>query len=362
MAFIVFMLSLCAGVLSFMYGFPLAASSLADSNLLPDGIKTLTEKLSSSIVGFLGASNIMPAYENAPFNASYLVVFAGLVGIIAALLCLFRRRGIAGLLLVVSAVLCGASVYFSGCDSVYGCILCAVFVITAILMLRLPVYVPYIKPSKTSEQKTSHNTAIDIYKRYRIPKRMNIRVGLGWTKSTLKNTVFDLDLSALPVREDGRVQESDFMYYNNDDSKVNDQGKIYMEHSGDNECGGSGKKDNERITIYLSQVPAAIKKILLTVTIKNAERDNLTFDMIRIAYARVFRLSRFLKRNRGLFTRYNLNNLSHKEASVICGELLRDESNPKIWYFRDILHSYRGGISELCRFYNLGVQENNLPN
>ena len=361
MAFIVFGLSLCAGVLSFMYGFPLAASSLAASINIPDGIKAITEKLSSSIVGILGESHVMTAYsaEQCIFSTSYLIVIAGLIGVTAALLCLFRMRGTAGLLLLLSAGLCGASIYLSG----YGYLHCVLFLIAAVMMFRLPAYVPCVKPAdQTSGQNVSaHNRAIDICKRYRIPKRMNIRVGLGWTKSTLKNNVFDLDLSALPVMEDGRVNAEDFMYYNDDDPKTNSQGKIYMEHSGDNECGGSGRKDNERITVYLSQVPDKIKKILLTVTIKNADRDNLTFAQIRNAYARVFRISRFLKRHRGMFTRYNLSNLSHGEASVICGELLRDEDNPKIWYFRDIMHSYRGGIPELCRFYNLGIQENHLP-
>lgn len=395
MWFVVFVLSLCAGILSFMYSFPLAASSLSDSGILPAGIKTLTEKLSSSITALLGESNVMAVSENTSYNytqdacnASYLLVFAGLIGITASLMFLLRRRGSAEVLLLVSAVLCGAAIYFYGC----GYIFCALFVTVVVLMFRMRQNAPSeskpvpksqdvhtdfarsVQPSGTQRAVNINNDGIQVQAVHRIPKRMNIHVGLGWIKSTQQKVVFDLDLSALPVRDDGTARAEDLLFYNTNVQDVthgnskkiymlNDNGKIYMKHTGDDECGGSGRKDNETITVYLSQVPAAFKRIIFTVTIKRADLydPRLTFGQISRTYVRVCTCSKFFGRIKDTFITYHPNMSCSHVDSVYCGILERNTKDPRFWNFIETLQPYSGGILGLCNNFGLRVQSNSLP-
>jgi tellurium resistance protein TerD len=95
----------------------------------------------------------------------------------------------------------------------------------------------------------------------------NIVAGLGWDVRETDGETFDLDASILMVKADGKVRsDSDFIYYHQKDSAC---GAIH--HTGDNRT-GAGDGDDEAIHVFLDKVPADIQKLIIGVSIYEAEK------------------------------------------------------------------------------------------
>src|SRR6476661_1853591 len=98
------------------------------------------------------------------------------------------------------------------------------------------------------------------------PGLQAVLVGLGWDARTTTGSDFDLDASALMVGTSGKiVSDQHFIFFNN---LTSPDGSV--EHTGDN-LTGEGEGDDEVIKVNLVGVPPEADKIVVTVSIYDAE-------------------------------------------------------------------------------------------
>ena len=109
-----------------------------------------------------------------------------------------------------------------------------------------------------------------------------VLVGLGWDVRTTTGADFDLDAVALMVRRTGKIlSDSHFIFFNN---LTSPDGSV--EHTGDN-LTGEGEGDDEVIKVNLAAVPQEVDKIVVTVSIYDAEGRSQSFGQVRNAFIRV---------------------------------------------------------------------------
>ena len=109
-----------------------------------------------------------------------------------------------------------------------------------------------------------------------------VLVGLGWDARTTSGAGFDLDASALMVGTAGKIlSDAHFVFFNN---LTSPDGSV--EHTGDN-LTGEGEGDDEVIKVNLAGVPQEVDKVVVTVSIYDAETRSQSFGQVRNAYIRV---------------------------------------------------------------------------
>ncbi len=174
------------------------------------------------------------------------------------------------------------------------------------------------------------------------PGLTKILVGLGWDPRTTDGAEFDLDASAFLLNADGKVRgEQDFIFYNQ--LKTAD-GSI--EHTGDNRD-GEGDGDDEAIKIDLSKVEAGIDKIVIAVTIHDAEKRRQNFGQVKNAFIRI---QNDISNNE--IVRYDLAEDASTETAMVFGELYRHNSE---WKFRAVGQGYAGGLRAMCLQFGLNI-------
>ena len=148
------------------------------------------------------------------------------------------------------------------------------------------------------------------------PGLKEILIGLGWNPRVTSGSQFDLDASAFLVGENGKVKkDNDFIYYN---KKSSDCGSV--EHTGDNRT-GDGDGDDESIKIYLEKIPADIKKIIICVTIDDAENRKQNFGQVEDSFMRVVNL---ISDNE--IARFDLGEDYSVETAMIFGEIYKNNN------------------------------------
>ncbi len=135
--------------------------------------------------------------------------------------------------------------------------------------------------------------------------------------------------------------DSDFIFYNNLKSA---DGSVV--HSGDNTT-GAGEGDDEVVNIDLSKVPADVDKVVLGVTIHDAETRRQNFGMVGKAFIRCINAS-----GNSEIARYDLSEDGSTEAAMIFGEVYRNGAD---WKFRAIGQGFQGGLGPLARNYGVNV-------
>ena len=175
------------------------------------------------------------------------------------------------------------------------------------------------------------------------PSLQNIVIGLGWDVKTFDGGQdFDLDASIFLLDESGKCRsDNDFIFYNNLQSS---DGSVT--HLGDNRT-GEGDGDDEQVTIKLSQVPANVHRIAITVTIHDAEQRNQNFGQVTNAFARLVNQD-----NDYEVLRFDLGEDFSIETAVVFCELYRHGAE---WKFNAIGSGYQGGLAALVRAYGLSV-------
>ena len=114
------------------------------------------------------------------------------------------------------------------------------------------------------------------------PNLTNILIGLGWDVRTTDGAAFDLDASLFMVGETGKVRsDADFIFYNQAKSACGS-----VEHTGDNRT-GAGDGDDESIKVNLANVPADVSRLVVTVTIHDAQVRQQSFGQVGGAFMRV---------------------------------------------------------------------------
>ncbi len=169
-----------------------------------------------------------------------------------------------------------------------------------------------------------------------------VLVGLGWDARTTSGADFDLDASALMLNASGKIlSDQHFVFFNN---LTSPDGSV--EHTGDN-LTGSGEGDDEVIKVNLAAVPADIDKIVVTVSIYDAEKRNQSFGQVRNAYIRVVN-----QQGEAEITRYDLSEDASNETAMIFGEVYRNGSD---WKFRAVGQGYSTGLEGIARDFGVNV-------
>ena len=174
------------------------------------------------------------------------------------------------------------------------------------------------------------------------PGLTNMIVGLGWDTRATDGAAFDLDGAVFLVKADGKVRaDADFVFYNN--LKSTDGSVV---HSGDNTT-GAGEGDDETVAIDLTKVPADVDKIILAVTIHDAEARKQNFGMVSKAFIRCINAA-----GNAEIARYDLSEDGSTEAAMVFGEVYRAGTD---WKVRAIGQGFKGGLGPLAKSYGVNV-------
>ena len=166
--------------------------------------------------------------------------------------------------------------------------------------------------------------------------------GLGWDARTTTGEDVDLDASALMVDANSRIiSDAHFIFFNNLRSP---DGSV--EHTGDN-LTGEGEGDDEVIKVNLQGVPQEVDKIVVTVSIYDAENRRQSFGQVRNAFIRVVNQA-----DNAEITRYDLSEDASTETAMIFGEVYRNGAE---WKFRAVGQGYSTGLSGIARDFGVNV-------
>lgn len=169
-----------------------------------------------------------------------------------------------------------------------------------------------------------------------------VLVGLGWDVRTTSGAGFDLDASALMVGSAGKIlSDAHFIFFNN---LTSPDGSV--EHTGDN-LTGEGEGDDEVIKVNLAGVPQEVDKVVVTVSIYDAETRSQSFGQVRNAYIRVVNQA-----DGAELTRYDLSEDASNETAMIFGELYRNGGE---WKFRAVGQGYSTGLAGIARDFGVNV-------
>lgn len=173
------------------------------------------------------------------------------------------------------------------------------------------------------------------------PNLTKLLIGLGWDERVTSGAEFDLDASVFLLTSTGRVRgDHDFIFYN---QLKSDNGAV--QHTGDNRT-GQGDGDDEVIKVNLPLVPAEIEKIVITVTIHDAQARNQNFGQVANAFIRVVN-----DETGSEVVRFDLAEDYSIETAMVFGEVYRHNGE---WKFRAVGQGYSGGLAAMCSQY--GVQ------
>lgn len=169
-----------------------------------------------------------------------------------------------------------------------------------------------------------------------------VLIGLGWDERATDGAEFDLDASVFMVKADGKVRgDNDFIFYNQLKSPCGS-----VEHMGDNRT-GAGEGDDESVKVDLPLIPSDIDKIIVGVTIHNAEANNLNFGQVSNAFIRIVNQA-----DNQEVCRYDLSEDYSIETAMVFGELYRHGSE---WKFRAVGQGYQGGLQAMATTYGVHI-------
>ena len=174
------------------------------------------------------------------------------------------------------------------------------------------------------------------------PNLKNVLIGLGWDARASDGADFDLDASLFMVGENGKVKSDDwFIFYNQLLSPCRS-----VEHTGDNRT-GDGDGDDEAIKVALDKVPADVSRLVIAVTIHDAEARKQNFGMVLDAFVRLVNSDSDQE-----VLRFDLSEDYSTETAMAFGEIYRRGSE---WKFRAVGQGYAGGLYTLCMQHGVNV-------
>jgi tellurium resistance protein TerD len=174
------------------------------------------------------------------------------------------------------------------------------------------------------------------------PNLTEALVGLGWDVRTTTGLDFDLDASALMLGANGKVlSDAHFVFYNQLSSP---DGTV--RHTGDNRT-GEGDGDDESIEIDLNVVPANVEKIVVAVSIHDAEARRQSFGQVMNAFIRVVN-----RADGSEVVRYDLSEDASTETAMVFGEVYRHSGE---WKFRAVGQGYANGLLGIAQDFGVNV-------
>lgn len=166
-------------------------------------------------------------------------------------------------------------------------------------------------------------------------------IGLGWSTNQYDGSAdFDLDASVFMVGKNGKVRrDEDFIFYGNLESE---DGSV--RHMGDDLTGGSGG-DDEVIIIDFEKIPADVEKLVVAVTIYEADERRQNFGQVSQAYVRVASISGPDDMTGTDVLRFDLAEEFSIETALVFCEIYRHNGE---WKFNAVGAGYQGGLRALC--------------
>lgn len=176
------------------------------------------------------------------------------------------------------------------------------------------------------------------------PGLSKLMVGLGWDTNKYSGGYdFDLDATAFLLKADGRVSSNnDFIYYGN---LKHSSGSVC--HMGDNLTGGA-TGDDEQVYVDLRMVPSDIERIVIAVTIYDADKRGQNFGQVSNAYIHILDTT-----NNNEILRYDLGEDFSMEASIVVGEIYKYKNE---WKFNAVGSGFKGGLKALCMNYGVNLE------
>lgn len=174
------------------------------------------------------------------------------------------------------------------------------------------------------------------------PGLSEVFIGLGWDiKPTDTGYDFDLDTSIFLLGSNEKIlSDHHFIFYNNLTSPDSDKS---VQHMGDN-LTGFGEGDDEVIKINLKKVPADVQKIVITVTIHEAQQRSQNFGQVQNAFVRVVNAQ-----TKQEVVRYDLAEDFSIETALIMAEIYRKDGE---WRLNAVGSGYQGGLQALLDRYS----------
>ncbi|MBC1237930.1 TerD family protein [Nostoc sp. 2RC] len=174
------------------------------------------------------------------------------------------------------------------------------------------------------------------------PGLTDVFIGLGWdVKATDTGHDFDLDSSVFMLGSDEKLlSDNHFIFYNNLTSP--DPHKS-LQHMGDN-LTGAGDGDDEVIKVNLTKVPSEVEKIVVTVTIYEAQQRSQNFGQVKNAFVRIVNAQ-----TKQEAIRYDLVEDYSIETALIMAELYRKDGE---WRLNAVGAGYQGGLKSLLERYS----------
>lgn len=174
------------------------------------------------------------------------------------------------------------------------------------------------------------------------PGLTEIFIGLGWDiKATDTGYDFDLDSSVFLLNSNEKlISDHHFIFYNNLTSPDADKS---IQHMGDN-LTGVGEGDDEVIKVNLKKVPNEVQKIVVAVTIHEAQQRSQNFGQIRNAFVRVVNAQTKVEA-----IRYDLVEDYSVETALIMAELYRKDGQ---WRLNAVGAGYQGGLQAILNRYS----------
>ena len=187
--------------------------------------------------------------------------------------------------------------------------------------------------------------------KFSLDKRMNLcLVGLGWDPNKYTGGYsFDLDAVAFLIGANGKVQsDEDLVFYGN---PMHHSGSVKT--LGDDKTGGNSEEgDDEKIIINLDRVPSYVEKIVICVSIYDAQAKRQNFGQVSNAYVRVVKIKSESDEDGDEVVRFDLDEEFSDETAVSACEIIRNGSE---WKFSALGMGYNFGLEGLCKKYGIDI-------
>jgi len=166
-------------------------------------------------------------------------------------------------------------------------------------------------------------------------------IGLGWDVNATDTGVdFDLDACVFLLgSNDKLISDEHFIFYNNLTSPDKEQS---VKHLGDN-LTGEGDGDDEVIIVDLRKLPPDVQKIVITVTIHEADKRKQNFGQVKNAFVRLVDVQ-----TKEEILRYDLQEDYSVETAMIMAEIYRKDNE---WRISAVGAGYQGGLQALLNRY-----------
>lgn len=153
-----------------------------------------------------------------------------------------------------------------------------------------------------------------------------IKLGVGWDQAKgLFGMGRDVDVDAALIIKSG----NSFNTVSFSSLRAYDNGKCYVQHSGDN-LTGAGKGEDEVIEIFLNVTPSHVEKMALCVNVYRGAERNQHFGMIKNAFVNVY------DENNNKLATFNLTDNYKNKLGIVIGEITKGDG----WEFKAVGEGY----------------------